>query len=74
MLLLHTFKQGDYENAIRYGEVVKKTDAKNADGYVNYGASLMAKGLLDDAAECFQKALEYNPTHFEAIFNLGEFI
>ncbi|KAJ8956024.1 hypothetical protein NQ318_006300 [Aromia moschata] len=65
------YLQGDYDNAIKYGEVVKTTNAKNPDGYVNYGACLMVKGQLDEAVSCFQKALEYDPTHFKAIFNLG---
>lgn len=52
--------------------MVKKSNAKSADGYVNYGASLMAKGLIDEAIEWFQKALEINPTHFEATYNLGK--
>ncbi|KAJ8973762.1 hypothetical protein NQ317_017564 [Molorchus minor] len=51
--------QGDYENAIKYGEIVKITNAKSANGYVNYGACLMAKGHLEEAITCFQKALEY---------------
>lgn len=52
--------------------MIKKSCAKSADGYVNYGATVMAKGFLDEAIECFQKALEYNPVHFEATYNLGE--
>lgn len=51
--------------------MVRKSKAKSADGYVNYGASLMAKGQLDKAVECFQKALEFNTNHFEATYNLG---
>ncbi|XP_074034344.1 intraflagellar transport protein 88-like protein nompB isoform X4 [Leptinotarsa decemlineata] len=65
------YLQGDYDNAVKYGEVVEKANAKSADGFVNYGASLMAKGNLDEAILCFQKALECDPTFFEAIFNLG---
>lgn len=75
MIIAHffNFQQGDYDNAIRYGEMIKISNAKSSDGYVNYGASLMAKGILDAAIECFKKALEFTPTHFEAIYNLGEY-
>lgn len=52
--------------------MVKKSKARSPNGYVNYGASLMAKGFLDEAVECFKKALEFNKTHFEAIYNLGK--
>ncbi|CAG9821542.1 unnamed protein product [Phaedon cochleariae] len=65
------YLQGDYDNALKYGEVVEKTNAKSAEGYVNYGASLMVKGKLGEAESCFQKALKIDPTFFEAIFNLG---
>lgn len=52
--------------------MIKKSCAKSADGYVNYGATVMAKGFVDEAIECFQKALEYYPNHFEATYNLGK--
>lgn len=65
------FQQGDYETALRYSETVEQCKTPNANGYVNYGACLMAKGHLDKAIQCFQKALELEPNHFEAIFDLG---
>ncbi|CAH1961917.1 unnamed protein product [Acanthoscelides obtectus] len=65
------YLQGDYDNALKYAEIVKKVDVKDANAYVNYGACLLEKGQLDEAVSAFEKALEYEPTHFEAIYNLG---
>jgi tetratricopeptide (TPR) repeat protein len=50
---------------------VETSPTKSADGFVNLGACLMAKGQADDAMNCFKNALELDPTHFEAIYNLG---
>lgn len=65
------YLQGDYETAMRYSETVEMCKYPNANGFVNYGACLMAKGDLDKAIDCFQKALELDGSHFEAIFDLG---
>ncbi|XP_028129725.2 intraflagellar transport protein 88 homolog [Diabrotica virgifera virgifera] len=65
------YLQGEYDAALRYAEVVEKQNAKSAEGFVNYGACLMAKDNLGEAITCFQKALACDPTFFEAIFNLG---
>uniref|UniRef100_A0AAR5P8U6 No mechanoreceptor potential B n=2 Tax=Dendroctonus ponderosae TaxID=77166 RepID=A0AAR5P8U6_DENPD len=65
------YLQGDYDTALRYSETVEQCKMPTADGFVNYGACLIATGQLDRAIQCFRKALDLNPDHFEAIFDLG---
>lgn len=56
---------------MRYSETVEGCKTPNANGFVNYGACLMAKGQLDKAIQMFQKAIELDSNHFEAIYDLG---
>ncbi|KAI4470503.1 intraflagellar transport protein 88 [Holotrichia oblita] len=56
------YLQGDYDNAEKYGEIVKHSDGYNAGGFVNLGACAMARSLTlkqlghyEAALECFQK-------------------
>lgn len=56
---------------MRYSETVEGCKTPNANGFVNYGACLMAKGQLDKAIQMFQKAVELDSNHFEAIYDLG---
>ncbi|KAF7281157.1 intraflagellar transport protein 88-like protein nompB [Rhynchophorus ferrugineus] len=65
------YMQGDYDNALLYGECVERCPSPDANALVNYGACLLAKGRLDEACHCFRRALDLDNTHFEAIFNLG---
>ncbi|XP_030766229.1 LOW QUALITY PROTEIN: intraflagellar transport protein 88 homolog [Sitophilus oryzae] len=65
------FMQGDYNNALIYGESAEKHASPDANALVNYGACLLAKNHLDHASRCFRKALDLDGTHFEAIFNQG---
>ncbi|XP_066250634.1 intraflagellar transport protein 88 homolog [Euwallacea similis] len=65
------YLQGDYETALRYSFTVEQCKQPNANGFVNYGACLITKGQLDKAIQTFQKALELDSGHFEAIYNLG---
>ncbi|CAG9770980.1 unnamed protein product [Ceutorhynchus assimilis] len=65
------YLQGDYDTALQYSQTVENCKTPNANGYVNFGACLMAKNHLDKAIQSFQKALALDSNHFEAIFNLG---
>ncbi|KAL1518115.1 hypothetical protein ABEB36_001787 [Hypothenemus hampei] len=63
--------QGDYDTALRYSESIEESKQPTAEALVNYGACLLAKGLLDKSLECFQRALDIEANHFEALYNLG---
>lgn len=52
--------------------MVKNADGYNIGGFVNLGACAMAKGQLDQAKTYFLSALECDPSHFEALYNLGK--
>lgn len=51
--------------------MVKNADGYNVGGFVNLGACAMAKNDLDQAKAHFMNALECDPSHFEALYNLG---
>ncbi|ERL88084.1 hypothetical protein D910_05473 [Dendroctonus ponderosae] len=46
------YLQGDYDTALRYSETVEQCKMPTADGFVNYGACLIATGQLDRAIHC----------------------
>jgi len=52
------------------GHAVKVT-RKNYLAYNNLGAALDESGKLDQAKECFAKALEIKPDHLQSLFNLA---
>ncbi len=55
-----------YQRAIREGDCV--------DGaYCNLGILLSKAGQTAKAFDCFTKALQHNPRHFQSQFNLGNF-
>lgn len=64
-------QQSDYENAIKYGEMVKQSNGYHAGGLVNLGACAMAADDLNKAREMFESALDWDPSNVEALFNLG---
>jgi len=58
--------EGAYRRAIREGDCV--------DGaYCNLGILLSKAGQSAKAFDCFTKALQHNPRHFQSQFNLGNF-
>ncbi|KAK5640651.1 hypothetical protein RI129_011462 [Pyrocoelia pectoralis] len=65
------FQQKDYDNAEKYGQIVKSIDNYNAAGFVHLGACFMVKNELEQAKSYFMSALDLDPSCFEALYNLG---
>ncbi|XP_017786261.1 PREDICTED: intraflagellar transport protein 88 homolog [Nicrophorus vespilloides] len=65
------YLQGDFDNAEKYGEIVKNSDGYNAGGFVNLGACAFGKGNYDQARNYFVSALDCDPSSVEALYNLG---
>ncbi|XP_060535116.1 intraflagellar transport protein 88 homolog isoform X2 [Cylas formicarius] len=70
-MFLKQNQQGDYDAAAKYAETVDRCERPTAGAFVNRGACFMAKGDLRKATDCFERALEADPGHFEATYDLG---
>ena len=66
----HT-QRGEYDQAEKYGEAAKSADGYNAAAYVNLAACSIMKNELDTAKEYLTNALEKDPNHVQALYNLG---
>ncbi|KAI4470504.1 intraflagellar transport protein 88 [Holotrichia oblita] len=66
------YLQGDYDNAEKYGEIVKHSDGYNAGGFVNLGACAMARSDSEAAAETYQQLLGLVPADATTLQKLGE--
>lgn len=54
--------EGNFEQALSYFEQAVLLDQNNAEIWNLKGASLRSLGRYDDALECFNKALELDPS------------
>jgi tetratricopeptide (TPR) repeat protein len=54
-----------------YERFLKEFDAKNTAARIDYAYTLLAQGRTDDAIRETQKALEFEPHHPIALYNLG---
>ncbi len=63
-------KDGDFENSIKAFEKFLK-EKNDADTWNNLGVAYSNMDDFTKAVECFNKALESNPNHFNALNNLG---
>ncbi len=54
--------EGDFEQALSYFEQAVLLDLKNAEIWNLKGATLRSMGRYDEALECFNRALELDPS------------
>ncbi|XP_032684242.1 intraflagellar transport protein 88 homolog [Odontomachus brunneus] len=71
MLSFIYYLQGDYDQAEKYGEAARNTDAYNAAAYVNLSACAIKKDEFNIARELLLCALETDASHVQALYNLG---
>ncbi|XP_011303596.1 intraflagellar transport protein 88 homolog [Fopius arisanus] len=71
MLSFIHFLQGDYDQAEKYAESVRKVDSYNAAAYVNLSAVAIKRNELDRARELLLCALDNDASHVQALYNLG---
>ena len=65
-------RTGDFQRAGEHFQRVVALDPKHVpDAYYNFGVLLLNRGELDEAAECFRKALELEPDYADAHNDLG---
>lgn len=65
------FQRGEYDQAEKYAEAARATDSYNAAACVNLSACSIVKNDLDNAKGYLLNALEYDPNHVQALYNLG---
>jgi len=63
--------KGDYQNALAVSLQAINIDAKNADGFQNFGSSLFNLGMFKEAKHAFETALILNPNMQEAKSSLS---
>ncbi|XP_012221934.1 intraflagellar transport protein 88 homolog [Linepithema humile] len=71
MLSFIYYLQGDYDQAEKYAEAARTSDAYNAAAYVNLSACAMKKDEWNIARELLLYALETDASHVQALYNLG---
>jgi tetratricopeptide (TPR) repeat protein len=62
---------GDYPKAADELSALTKGDAVDVDTWVALGVAERGLGRFDPAAHAFEKALELEPTHADALYDLG---
>lgn len=65
-------KNGEPEKASEVLAEYLKLDPTDAEAWVIKGGLLVGKGQFDDAIETFQTALKYDPSAYEAHFQIGQ--
>ncbi|XP_011499901.1 PREDICTED: intraflagellar transport protein 88 homolog [Ceratosolen solmsi marchali] len=65
------FLRGEYDLAEKYGEAARIADNYNTAAYVNLSACSIVKNDLQSAKEYLLCALENDPNHVQALYNLG---
>ncbi|EFN77453.1 Intraflagellar transport protein 88-like protein [Harpegnathos saltator] len=70
-MLSFIYYLGDYDQAEKYGEAARNSDAYNAAAYVNLSACAIKKDEFNIARELLLCALETDASHVQALYNLG---
>lgn len=65
------FREGDYEQAIKYQELALQTFPQYTEAYNNLGSCYRFTGDYDKALEMYNKASEMNPNYPESRVNAG---
>ena len=66
------FKHGNYNEAARaFGEVIRINQGHVLDAYNGIGAAFCKLERYPEAVEAFKGAIECNPEHANAYFNMG---
>jgi arylsulfatase A-like enzyme/Tfp pilus assembly protein PilF len=70
-LFMKNLDREDYSHAVDYFKKAIEYDPRYASAYNGLGSAYRQAGNLDDAVYCWEKALEIEPLHRFALFNLG---
>ncbi|MDA8243909.1 MAG: tetratricopeptide repeat protein [Elusimicrobia bacterium] len=62
---------GKVEDAANWAEFVVKADSGTADNWVLYGNVRWAKGDIEGARQAYEKAVELDPSSYEAVYQLA---
>lgn len=62
---------GKVEQASKWAEFIVKADSSTADNWVMYGNVSWARGDLERARESYEKAVELDPSAYEAFYQLA---
>lgn len=67
-----SYSAGDYDAALKYGELSVSGEFTNDNNYVNYGNALMEFERESDALTAYRKALDYNDSQEFALYGVGK--
>jgi tetratricopeptide (TPR) repeat protein len=65
------FMLGDLDRAISDFDYIIGLDSNLSDPWLKKGQVLLKKGMINEALECLNKALQYNPSSIEALNERG---
>lgn len=66
--------RGAIQDGLQIFQLAVQRDPQNADAWCALGAAFRHAAQLDDARGCYDRALNFNPTHLHALTNIGELL